>query len=164
MNEGGLHSWQRVPPTERKGRTQTSLISVAVLPERKSVNIKISPKDIEIKASVGQGPGGQHRNKTESAITIKHLPTGITAYSDQKSQEANKKMAMAVLKARLAKLQEERQKQDRNKKRQKQVGKNKRGGKRRTVSEKRNEVVDHITNKKMKYKKYSRGFLEDLHK
>ena len=139
------------------------MISVAVLSEKSNIDIKIKSKDLRIETCRGQGKGGQHRNVTDSAVRITHIPTGITASSSIKSQYQNREIAMETLKQRLYELEKDKVRSKRNKKRENQVGKKGRGGKKRTISEKRNEVVDHNTGKRMKYKKYERGFIEDLH-
>jgi peptide chain release factor 1 len=125
-------------------------------------SVKINKKDLNISTMRGSGPGGQHRNKTDSAVLIRHIPTGVTAYCDMKSQFKSKEMAMEVLISRLEQLEKDKQVKAMNKKRERQSGSKGRGGKSRTVSEKRNEVIDHRTGKKMKYKDYVRGFIEKL--
>lgn len=162
--EAGNHQFQRIPPTEKKGRVQTSLISIAVLPVAKKSNLKIEDKDLIIKTARGSGPGGQHRNKTDSAVLITHSPSGITAYADMKSQHQSRKQAMEVLISRLEQIEKDKARDERVKRREKQVGKGKsRGSKKRTVSEKRKTVVDHQFNKSISYKEYVKGNIEGLH-
>ncbi len=103
--ESGVHRVQRVPTTEAGGRIHTSAATVAVLPEVEDVEIEIHDKDIRIDTYRASGSGGQHVNKTDSAVRITHLPTGIVATSSEKSQHVNRDKAMKNLKARLYDLQ-----------------------------------------------------------
>ncbi|HEX4861277.1 MAG TPA: peptide chain release factor 1, partial [Rhizomicrobium sp.] len=107
--ESGVHRVQRVPVTEAGGRIHTSAATVAVLPEAEDVDIQINEKDLRIDVYRAQGAGGQHVNKTESAVRITHLPTGIAvAQQTEKSQHKNKAHAMKLLKAKLYEIERER--------------------------------------------------------
>src|SRR5207244_794834 len=94
--------WQRVPPTERRGRVHTSTVTVAVLDATIDRTAELDPDDIELRVSRGSGPGGQHRNKTESCVTAVHKPTGLQVRIDLRSQYESKAMALKVLAAKLA--------------------------------------------------------------
>ena len=142
--EGGTHRVQRVPKTEAKGRLHTSAITVAVMPEAEDVDIKINENDLRIDTFRSSGKGGQHVNKTDSAIRITHIPTGIVVEcQDERSQYKNKDRAMKILKSRLLgiKQQEEKSKLDENRKNQ--VGSGDRSERIRTYNYPQNRVTDH---------------------
>lgn len=162
-NEAGGHRFQRVPPTERQGRVHSSTVTVAVMPEPTATEVKLLERDLTFKATRGSGPGGQHRNKTASAIQLTHKPTGIMVRAEsEKSQHRNKEVARALLRARLASGLATEKKAGRDKKRRQQVGTAERSDKRRTVALQRGQVVDHRTKKKVSAKKYLRGEVEAL--
>jgi len=156
-NEGGGHRWQRIPPTEKRGRVQTSTVTVAVLDPEQRGQFKLDDKDIEIKASRGSGPGGQHRNKTESCITATHIPTGISVRIDMRSQNQSKDMALKVLSAKIGQLQAREAQNSREKLRKEQVGSGMRGDKIRTYRTQDDQVNDHRTGRTWKLSKWVRG-------
>lgn len=166
INEGGCHRWQRVSPTEKRGRTHTSTITVAILSEPTKINgIKIKTSDLEIKATRGSGPGGQHRNKTDSAIQLKHKPSGIMVRCEsEKSQKQNKENAIRILKAKLLAQKIESELQKTLEKRRKQVGKGLRGEKIRTVRMQDGIVIDGIKDRKLPLKNYLKGELDSFNK
>ena len=146
-----------MPPTERRGRTQTSTITVAVLPEPAQHEYHLDEKDLVITTRRGSGPGGQHRNKTDSCVDIKHKPTGIMVTVDGRDQHKNKALAKRILCAKLLAKERERGILQRNKDRKQQVGCGMRGDKRRTIRVGDNQVVDHVLGKAVSYKDYTRG-------
>ena len=142
--ESGVHQVKRVPETESSGRIQTSTATVAVLPEAEEVDVAIDPKDLQIDTYRSSGAGGQHINKTESAIRITHLPTGtVVTCQDERSQYKNRDKAMRVLRSRL--YQREREKQDAAaaSERKSQVGGAWRSEKVRTYRFLQSQVVEH---------------------
>ena len=163
LHEAGGHRVQLVPPTEKRGRRQTSTVTVAVLPEPRDVRLHIPDRDLRVETYRAGGPGGQHQNKTDSAVRVTHLPTGISAASTMKSQKENRKLALAVLRTRLLAAKTESATQARNKKRAQQVGSGMRGDKRRTYNFKANRVTDHVSGKTVRdVKGVLRGNLDAL--
>lgn len=164
-NEAGGHRWQRQPPNDKKGRRHTSTITVAVLPDVKIDKKLLKKKDFEISMTYGDGPGGQKRNKTETCVVLRHKETGVSVRCQATvSQKKNLDTAIATANERLSVLSKKKNKKKRNKKRAEQVGSGQRGDKRRTISVKRDDVVDHVNNKSMSYKQYLKGDIGRLHK
>lgn len=161
-HETGGHRWQRVPPTEKRGRVHSSTVTVAVLREPQHHELVIAPKDLKWETKRGSGPGGQHKNKTESAVRITHLPTGISAYADSRSQFQNKELAMACLRARIVELRTTGATARQNDLRRQQVGSGQRSDKIRTVSEQNGFVSNHLNGKRVDLKRYFRGFIEEV--
>ncbi len=143
--EAGVHRVQRVPTTETSGRIHTSTATVAVLPEPEEVeSVEINPADLRIDVYRAGGAGGQHVNKTDSAVRITHLPTGlVVACQEDRSQHKNKAKAMKVLGARLLALQREKQEAEISQSRREQVGAGARAEKVRTYNFPQNRVTDH---------------------
>src|SRR5258705_10923070 len=145
--ESGVHRVQRVPVTESSGRIHTSAATVAVLPEPEDVDIDVQDKDLRIDVYRASGAGGQHVNKTESAVRITHLPTGIAvAMQEEKSQHKNKAKAMNNLKARLFEAERERQASARAAERKGLVGSGDRSERIRTYNFPQGRVSDHRIN------------------
>jgi peptide chain release factor 1 len=145
--ESGVHRVQRVPVTEASGRIHTSAATVAVLPEAEDVDVVINDKDLRIDVYRAQGAGGQHVNKTESAVRITHLPTGIAvAQQTEKSQHKNKAHAMKLLKAKLFDMERERIDSARAGERKSMVGSGDRSERIRTYNFPQGRVTDHRIN------------------
>jgi len=142
--ESGVHRVQRVPVTESSGRIHTSTVTVAVLPEAEAVEVDINPNDLRIDTFRASGAGGQHINKTDSAIRITHLPTGLVVQcQDQRSQYKNKDKAMAVLMSRLKEQASSRQQGEIASERKSQVGTGDRSERIRTYNYHQGRVSDH---------------------
>lgn len=142
--ESGVHRVQRVPVTEAGGRIHTSTATVAVLPEAEEVDVNIEPEDLHIDTFCAGGPGGQHVNKTESAVRVIHKPTGITVIcQDERSQHKNREKAMRVLRARLKEFYRQQQEEAVDEERRAQVGTGERSERIRTYNFPQGRVSDH---------------------
>jgi len=141
--ESGGHRVQRVPKTETQGRIHTSLATVGALPEAEEVDVQIKPEDLRVDTMRAGGPGGQHVNKTESAVRIVHLPTGIEVKCQEKSQHQNRTQAMRILRARLFEHEQQKAAQERGELRRSLIGSGERSERVRTYNFPQNRVTDH---------------------
>lgn len=144
--ESGVHRVQRIPATESGGRIHTSAATVAVLPEAEDVDIEVRAEDVRIDTMRASGAGGQHVNKTDSAVRILHIPTGIIVVSAEKSQHQNRRLAMQVLKAKLFEMQRDKLDSERSEARKSQVGSGDRSQRIRTYNFPQGRVTDHRIN------------------
>lgn len=143
-NESGVHRVQRIPKTEKSGRIHTSTVTVAVLPKASTSQVELNPKDLKIETFRSSGPGGQHMQKSESAVRVTHLPTGITAScQDERSQLRNKQKAEDILRRRLYQEMVEQKKSKVDELRREQIGSAGREEKIRTYNFPQNRLTDH---------------------
>lgn len=156
--EVGGHRWQRVPPTERRGRVHSSTVTVAALPEPTEHQLVIRDADLDVAFMRGSGSGGQHRNKTDSAVRIRHLPSGLEVRCEaERSQSRNRELAMSELRARIAEASLATSNGERAEDRRRQVGSGERSDKRRTVRVQDDQVNDHVDGRTWRFKAYARG-------
>lgn len=163
--ESGVHRVQRVPKTEASGRIHTSTVTIAVLPELEDVEVTLNPNDLRIDTYRAGGAGGQHVNKTDSAVRITHIPTGIVvACQDERSQIKNRQKAMKLLQSRIFAYEKEKREASVSANRKQQIGSGDRAEKIRTYNFPQNRITDHrvesLTLKKLDI--ILQGNLDDL--
>ena len=145
--ESGAHRVQRVPATETQGRIHTSAATVAVMPEAQEIDFEINESDLKIDTMRSSGAGGQHVNKTESAIRITHLPTGVVvAMQEERSQHRNRAKAMALLRSRILDAKQQKADEERSQHRRTQVGSGDRSQRIRTYNFPQGRMTDHRIN------------------
>lgn len=156
-HESGGHRWQG----DSGGRVHTSTITVAALPEPATGGPEIAERDLEWRMTRGTGPGGQHRNKTESAVQLTHRPTGLVVRcQSERSQLRNKQSALAVLGARLKARNDAARASNTNQIRRNQLGSGQRGDKRRTIRLQDGIVTDHVLGRRWRLREYLQGVWE----
>lgn len=148
--EAGKHCIQRVPPTEKRGRVQTSMVAVAVLPLPPTGRCEVPMSELEISTTKGSGPGGQHKNVTESAVRIVHKPTKISVVIDGRDQHSNKREALRIIFARVQEAKSRVETAEYGKKRKEQMKGGGRSDKTRTYNLSDSRVIDHQTGRKTK--------------
>lgn len=162
-HEAGGHRWQRVPPNEKRGRVHSSTVTVVVLEPARAEAVEIRPEDLDEGFCRGSGSGGQHRNKTSTAVHLRHLPSGLHVRVDGgRSQSINRQTALELLRARLQAQRDGAAEAERWAERKAQAGSGMRGDKIRTVQVQGDVVVDHRRGTRMSYRRYVRGYLGEL--
>lgn len=162
IKESGGHRWQRIPPTEKSGRVHTSTITIAVMDEMSSQDVDIKESDLYWEFIRGTGKGGQHPNKTCTCVRVTHVPTGISAKVDSRSQPNNKKQALEILVGRLNLKQHDINNVSVSNNRKSQVGSGQRGDKIRTIRVRDDVVTNNISGKKISFQSYEDGDFQNL--
>ena len=148
--EGGKHCVQRIPPTERGGRRQTSYLTVGVLPVVEKSSVVVPQSEIDVKTQGGHGKGGQHQNVTDSAVRMRHIPTGLHVFINGRDQHANRREALRILTAKVNDFHRAKQDAEYGKLRADQMADQGRGNKIRTYNFIKTRAVDHRTGRKTK--------------
>lgn len=157
-DEAGGHRWQRIPPTEKRGRVHTSTVTVAILRGASEREVRIHDRDLELSFFGAGGPGGQHQNRTASACRIRHRPTGIVVECrSERCQHRNRRTAIGLLRATLKNRNEQASKVKERDERRNQIGTGMRSEKIRTYRERDDRVIDHRSGKKTKLSLLRKG-------
>lgn len=166
LPEAGGHRFQRVPPTEKRGRRHTSTITVAVLPETTvymGEPYRLDNTTLEWEFFRSSGPGGQNVNKLETGVRVRHIPSGMTVVcQDERSRRQNQKKALQILHQRFAEKIKKDSLNNKNKDRKEQVGSGQRGDKIRTYREQDDKVKNHLNGKKVRYSDILSGNIDKL--
>jgi len=162
MNEAGGHRWQRVPPTERRGRVHTSTVTVAVFLVLTERSWTLRENELSVFTTRGSGAGGQHRNKTDSCVVMRHLPTGIEVRVDGRCQHQNRRRARELIEARVAAHLNQAASLSKDAARKAMVGSGMRGDKIRTYREQDDAVTDHRSGKRARLSDVRNGQLNKL--
>ena len=162
INEQGGHRWQRVPPTEKKGRVHTSSITVAIMEENDYKEVELYSNEYRLETTRGTGNGGQHKNTTDSCVVVTHIATSIKVVRDGRNQHKNKEDALKELTKRVNDYYRTGHLEESVEERRDQIGKGDRSDKRRTYRVKDSIVIDHITNKTASLKDVLRGKIDLL--
>lgn len=164
LNESGSHRFQRVPPTEKRGRVHTSTVTVAVIERVRQKQRCIRPEDLRWDFYKSPGKGGQNKNRRLTAVRITHRPTGVVVHATKhRTQGKNKDEAFRALQLKLKEGVENEAAYSENKVRRGQVGAGRRGEKSRTYIEKKDLVINHKNNKHLSLKRFQKGYIEKLH-
>lgn len=160
--EAGGHRWQRVPPTEKKGRVHTSTVTVSVIDPNLTNEFVLDEKDLSLSWFSGTGKGGQHRNKHQNSIRLTHTPTGITVTAQTRSRETSYTQAKNDLTAKLRQYFGIQQHEKISSEKKAQVGSGQRGDKIRTYRLQHDEICDHRNNKTINTRQLSKGMIDLL--
>lgn len=160
--EAGGHRWQRIPPTEKRGRVHTSTVTVSVTDPDAVRAFELREEDLSLSWYSGSGAGGQHRNKHQNSARLTHVPSGVTVTAQTRSRENSLQQAKEALIARLQGLHAASQHSEVSQQKKLQVGSGQRGDKIRTYRLQHDEVHDHRTNKRINVRQLERGYLDLL--
>ena len=158
-----MHRFQRIPPTETKGRTHTSTVVVTLIEEVKNTNIVLNKKDYVRETTIGSGPGGQHRNRTQSCVTLIHKQTGLKVRIDGRNQFKNEQLALKILTLKISNLINDKKLIEKRKLKKGQAKSANRGHQKRTYNYKSGYVIDHVSNRRVKIKDILKGKINLLH-
>lgn len=164
-NESGGHRWQRIPPTEKRGRVQTSTVTVAVMDAENQASFELNRDDVDRKYCCSGGKGGQNVNRRSTCVVLTHRPTGIMVRSEEnRTQGKNEEAAWKRLKEKLSEIHSSNNVKNIHDSRMSQIGYGDRNDKKRTYREKDGFVIDHDTDKKITFKDLYKGNINGLHK
>lgn len=160
--EAGGHRWQRIPPTEKRGRVHTSTVTVSVTDPDAVMTFELRDQDLSVSWYSGSGAGGQHRNKHQNSARLLHIPTGIVVTAQTRSRENSIKQAREAMQQRLLQAHSHKQHTELSQQKKQQVGSGQRGDKIRTYRLQHDEISDHRTGKSISARQLERGFIDLL--